>query len=78
MAQVLAHLLVPCEDPDPDASIGQALNGLWHALLQLVLNGSAAQQDELTLYQVPYCCQLLLPPTQGCLGLKIFLLPPAL
>ena len=37
------HLLVSCEDPDADASSGQALNALGDAILQLVLNGRAAQ-----------------------------------
>ncbi len=73
-----AHLLVPSEDPDSDASVSQALNGLWHSRLQLVLDGSAAQQQQLALYQVSNRCQLLLTPCQGCLGLKVFLLPPAL
>ncbi len=72
------HLLVPSEDPDFDASVSQALNGLWHSSLQLVLNGGAAQQQQLALYQVSNRCQLLLTPFQGCLGLKVFLLPPAL
>ena len=72
------NLLVSCEDPDPDASIGQALDGLRHSILQLVLNGSAAQQDEVPLYEVPNCCEFLFPPTQGSLGLKILLLPPVL
>ena len=71
------HLLVSGENPDSDAGISQALNGLWHSSLQLVLDGSAAQQQQLALYQVSNRCQLLLSPCQGCLGLKVFLLPPA-
>ena len=72
------HLLISGEDPDSDTSISQSLNGLWHSSLQLVLNGGAAQQQQLALYQVSNRCQLLLTPFQGCLGLKVFLLPPAL
>ena len=80
VAQVLAHLLVPCEDPNSDASIGQALNSLWDALLQLVLNGSAAQQNELTLYAFSnrWLWAFVVAPTQSVLGLKVLLLPPAL
>ena len=70
------HLFVSCEHPDSDASIGQALDGLRHACLQLVLNGRAAQQQQVPLYQVPDCCKLLLTPCQGCLGLEVLLLPP--
>ncbi len=73
-----AHLFISGEDPDSDAGVSQALNGLWHSSLQLVLNGGAAQQQQLALYQVSNRCQLLLTPFQGCLGLKVFLLPPAL
>ncbi|KAA6423404.1 MAG: hypothetical protein FRX49_06465 [Trebouxia sp. A1-2] len=51
VGQRKAHLLVSCEDPDSDASVSQAFNGLRHSRLQLVLNGSAAQQQQLALYQ---------------------------
>jgi hypothetical protein len=71
------HLLVSSEDPDSNAGISQALNGLWHSRLQLVLDGGAAQQQQLSLYQVSNRCKLLLTPCQGCLGLKVLLLPPA-
>ena len=75
-SKVNCHLFVSCEHPDSDTSIGQALDGLWHACLQLVLNGSAAQQQQVPLYQVPDCCKLLLTPCQGGLGLEVLLLPP--
>ena len=72
-----AYLLVPGEDPDADARIGQALDALGHPLLQLVLNGCAAQQYEVPLNQLPRCCQLLVSPCQGGLCCKELLLPPA-
>lgn len=75
-SKVKRHLFVSREHPDSDASIGQALDGLRHAGLQLVLDGSAAQQQQVALYQVPDCCKLLLSPCQGCLGLEVLLLPP--
>ena len=56
------YLLVTSEDPDSDAGIGQPLNGLRHSRLQLVLDGGAAQQQQLPLYQVPHSCKLLITP----------------
>lgn len=73
-----ADLLVTSKDPDSDASIGQALNGLRDALLQLVLNGSAAQQQQVPLYEVPHSRHLVVTAHQCCLCLKILPLPPAL
>lgn len=40
----LGYLFVSCQHPDSDASVSQALDGLRHPSLQLVLDGSAAQQ----------------------------------
>ena len=70
------YLLVPSQDPDPDPSIGQALNGLWHSSLKLVFDSGAAQQQQLTLYQVPDCRKLVITPCQCCFCFKVLLLPP--
>lgn len=37
-------LLVSSKDPDLDVGPHQSGNGLWHASLETVLNGSGAQQ----------------------------------
>ena len=71
------YLLVPCEHPDADASCCKALNTLRHAILQLVLNSSAAQQLQPPLYLLRHCSQPLIPPLQRCLCCKVPLLPPA-
>ena len=75
--KVTRHLLVPCEHPDADASCCEALNALRHAILQLVLNSSAAQQLQPPLYLLRHRSQPLIPPMQRCLCCKVPLLPPA-
>ncbi len=62
IAVIRSHLLISRKHPDSDAGISQALDGLRHPRLQLVLNSSAAQQQQLTLYQVADRRKLLITP----------------
>lgn len=43
--------------------------------LQLVFNGGAPKQDEVTLYQLRHLSHLGIPVLEARLGFKVFLLP---
>ena len=73
----MKYLLVACEDPDADARGRQTLDALRDAVLQLVLDGGAAQQLQPPLDLLSYCRQPLVPPLQRSLCSKVPLLPPA-
>lgn len=54
------YLFVACEHPNFDASIGKVLDALRDPLLQLIFNGSAAQQSQVDLDLLSHHCQLLI------------------
>lgn len=49
---VTLALFIPSQHPDFDVSFSQLLNGLWHAILQLVLHSCRSQQLKTTEHRV--------------------------
>mmetsp|Transcript_3974 Transcript_3974/g.11312 ORF Transcript_3974/g.11312 Transcript_3974/m.11312 type:complete len:311 (+) Transcript_3974:1725-2657(+) len=67
--------LVARQHPQPDARLGQHCNALRDALLQLVLNRGAAEQDEVTLHHLADRSDLFVAVLQAHFGLCPLLLP---